>query len=160
MQVVYEKEPCGRCGGSGRYSWNQISGDRCFGCGGSGERLSKRGKAAKAFADSLLDVAIEGVTQGRRAVYRDALTGRKTTFSGTRIVGYSKVKSIRDADWREVPTFALLMRQADGTMKEAGIGLSAGIRVRMLATEDELRLIADYQKNLTKAGKPRKNSKK
>lgn len=34
-------ESCGRCGGSGRYSWNQIDGDRCFGCGGVGKRLAK-----------------------------------------------------------------------------------------------------------------------
>lgn len=26
--------PCSRCGGSGRYSWNQTDGDRCFGCAG------------------------------------------------------------------------------------------------------------------------------
>lgn len=34
-------EVCGRCGGGGRYSWNQIDGDKCFGCGGSGKRLAK-----------------------------------------------------------------------------------------------------------------------
>jgi len=28
---------CGRCGGSGRYSYNQMDGDRCFGCSGSGK---------------------------------------------------------------------------------------------------------------------------
>lgn len=30
---------CGRCGGCGRYSYNQMTGDRCFGCGGSGKKL-------------------------------------------------------------------------------------------------------------------------
>jgi hypothetical protein len=30
---------CGRCGGSGRYSYNQMDGDRCYGCGGSGKKL-------------------------------------------------------------------------------------------------------------------------
>lgn len=25
---------CGRCGGSGRFSYNQIDGDRCYGCNG------------------------------------------------------------------------------------------------------------------------------
>lgn len=32
---------CGRCCGSGRYSWNQMDGDRCYGCGGSGKKLIK-----------------------------------------------------------------------------------------------------------------------
>lgn len=34
-------DTCSRCGGSGRYSWNQITGDRCFGCGGHGKVLRK-----------------------------------------------------------------------------------------------------------------------
>lgn len=35
------KDVCGRCGGSGRYSFNQIDGDRCYGCGGPGHRAPK-----------------------------------------------------------------------------------------------------------------------
>jgi hypothetical protein len=45
----FEIQVCGRCGGSGRYSFNQIDGDRCFGCGGSGKVFSKRGAAARAY---------------------------------------------------------------------------------------------------------------
>lgn len=154
--VVYEKETCGRCGGCGHYSYNQITGTRCFGCGGTGERLSKRGRAAKAFADAMLDVPVQDVPQGQQAVYRDALTGRKVTFSGTRVNGGTKVKTIRDTEWREVTTYALLMRQEDGTMKEASVGLSAGIKVRLIPTDDQIKQIAEYQDSLTKAGKPRK----
>lgn len=32
---------CSRCGGSGKYSYNQIDGDRCFGCNGKGKAISK-----------------------------------------------------------------------------------------------------------------------
>lgn len=32
---------CGRCAGSGRYSYNPMDGDRCFGCAGGGKRLPK-----------------------------------------------------------------------------------------------------------------------
>lgn len=28
---------CGRCGGGGRFSWNAMTGDTCFGCNGSGK---------------------------------------------------------------------------------------------------------------------------
>jgi hypothetical protein len=28
------RQPCGRCGGTGRYSYNQMDGDRCYGCNG------------------------------------------------------------------------------------------------------------------------------
>lgn len=34
-------EVCGRCGGSGQYSWNQVDGSRCFGCAGAGKVLAK-----------------------------------------------------------------------------------------------------------------------
>ncbi|RUX08042.1 MAG: hypothetical protein E5V51_00280 [Mesorhizobium sp.] len=30
---------CGRCGGCGRYSYNQMDGDKCYGCNGQGKRL-------------------------------------------------------------------------------------------------------------------------
>jgi hypothetical protein len=30
---------CSRCGGSGRYSFNLMDGDRCFGCSGSGKQM-------------------------------------------------------------------------------------------------------------------------
>jgi len=39
---------CTRCGGTGRYSFNQIDGDRCYGCSGSGYQIHKAAKAAHA----------------------------------------------------------------------------------------------------------------
>lgn len=47
LSTVFEKEVCGRCGGCGQYSYNQRTGRTCFGCGGKGERLTKRGAAAR-----------------------------------------------------------------------------------------------------------------
>ncbi len=41
-----ETTTCGRCGGCGKYSFNQISGSTCFGCGGSGVKFTKRGALA------------------------------------------------------------------------------------------------------------------
>lgn len=53
-KLVFENESCGRCGGSGRYSFNSIDGDMCYGCSGRGVKLTKRGAAAqKFFHDSL-----------------------------------------------------------------------------------------------------------
>jgi hypothetical protein len=46
--IKFESKTCGRCGGSGHYSFNQINGTTCFGCGGTGLALTKRGKAARA----------------------------------------------------------------------------------------------------------------
>lgn len=32
MKLIFEKEICGRCGGTGSHSFNQLDGDRCYGC--------------------------------------------------------------------------------------------------------------------------------
>lgn len=161
MTIEYEKEPCGRCGGSGQYSWNSMHGSTCYGCSGSGMRLTKRGKAARAFADTLLDIRIEDFaeTTGRRAVYRDALSRRKTTFSGAREVESSWGHRLPDGSLKMARAFVLLCR-VDGEMVETPHVLGAGIKVRMLPIEADDDAIMAYQANLTKAGKPRKGVKK
>ena len=108
MKVEYEKQTCGRCGGSGQYSYNQIDGSRCYGCGGSGQKLTKRGAAAKAYADSILDVKIEDFAKlaKRKARYTDHLGGRRITFSAAIVSGFTKSKSMGE-DWKETPNFTL-----------------------------------------------------
>jgi len=44
VKILFEKQTCARCGGSGRHSYNQLHGDVCYGCGGSGEQLTKRAR--------------------------------------------------------------------------------------------------------------------
>lgn len=46
LTVRVQTDACSRCGGSGRYSWCQMYGDRCFGCNGSGQKATKLGAAA------------------------------------------------------------------------------------------------------------------
>jgi len=41
-----EKQVCGRCGGSGKYSFNLIRGTVCFGCNGSGFQMVDPKKVA------------------------------------------------------------------------------------------------------------------
>ena len=48
-----ETTECSRCCGSGRYSYNQIHGSRCFGCGGSGKAYTKRGREAARYLEAL-----------------------------------------------------------------------------------------------------------
>lgn len=47
--LLFESEPCPRCGGTGHHSYNRIHGTKCYGCGGAGVRLTKRGRAAQDF---------------------------------------------------------------------------------------------------------------
>ncbi len=50
---------CGRCGGSGRYSFNQMDGDRCFGCLGCGKVLLPITR--KLVADALVKIEAGGL---------------------------------------------------------------------------------------------------
>lgn len=53
-QTLFESQTCTRCGGCGEYGYNQVDGRTCYGCGGTGVQLTKRGAAAQAHYRSLL----------------------------------------------------------------------------------------------------------
>ncbi len=64
MRVRFETKTCGRCGGSGRHSYNQMHGDVCYGCGGTGKAWTKRGHAARvAFLAKRLEVCGKSVIE-------------------------------------------------------------------------------------------------
>lgn len=45
MTIKFDRKVCSRCHGTGQYSYCQMHGTTCFGCGGTGQQLTKRGKA-------------------------------------------------------------------------------------------------------------------
>ena len=69
--ITYEQQTCGRCGGCGSYSYNQITGSRCFKCHGAGTVDSRKGAKARAAVaekrNELYGRAIEDVKVGDRA---------------------------------------------------------------------------------------------
>jgi len=56
---TFERQTCNRCGGSGRYSYNAIHGDMCYGCSGKGTYLTPAGRKAY---DAWLAIARPTVT--------------------------------------------------------------------------------------------------
>lgn len=51
---IFETTECGRCGGTGRYSFNLMDGDRCYGCMGSGRVfVQKHRKMAADMRDAI-----------------------------------------------------------------------------------------------------------
>lgn len=62
---------CGRCGGSGSYSFNQIDGSVCYGCRGSGHKTP-----AKRDMKGILARAIEAVEAGELTAYFKRLDDR------------------------------------------------------------------------------------
>ena len=54
FKIRYQMDACGRCGGSGNYSYCQMHGTTCFGCSGKGEVRTKAGRNAAALVDAKL----------------------------------------------------------------------------------------------------------
>lgn len=48
-KLLFEHRTCGRCGGSGQWGY----GRHCYGCGGHGATLTKRGAAAQRYLDAM-----------------------------------------------------------------------------------------------------------
>lgn len=55
MRLRYDTTECGRCLGSGEYSYNQRDGKKCWGCGGSGKVYTKAAQKSRQAVDDLLD---------------------------------------------------------------------------------------------------------
>jgi len=66
---IFEVQTCSRCGGSGRYSYNAFTQDRCFKCGGRGWTYTKRGAAAAAKLTELLSKRVRDLQPGDRIRY-------------------------------------------------------------------------------------------
>jgi hypothetical protein len=147
QKLTYETETCTHCGGTGRFSYNAMHGDRCFKCGGSGKQRTKRGAAARAYANTLLEIKIEDVPEGTLFSYSDALAGRQFWFC-------TSVKTT--SDWvgpngRPVAVFDVRTRDGDTVWC-----IGSGTRVRLVPSPNQIKIIREYQDSLTKAGKPRK----
>lgn len=60
----FETEICSRCGGSGKYSFNLMTGDTCFKCRGKGNCYTKRGQVAIDYYRELLKVPVTELKVG------------------------------------------------------------------------------------------------
>lgn len=75
-KLLFEHVACGRCGGSGSYSYCSMYGSRCFGCNGAGYKLTKRGRAAQNFLDDLRSKPAGEVKVGDLVWFEDFFAGR------------------------------------------------------------------------------------
>lgn len=139
---------CTRCGGSGRYSYNQIDGSRCYGCNGHGQQLPKnradwealRDAAERAASDGSLDEYIERmrrVARGKRvknrvmAAWKD--TGISDLYRWTRAADAKKAieegEEISDEDAEH-----LRLSRINRRMSEAYDRTSDAVRYAMSAS--------------------------
>jgi hypothetical protein len=124
--LTYATETCGRCGGSGHYSYNQINGTVCFGCHGQKTRLTKAGAkaqaAVRAFIATHYSVPVTSLAAGDRFTYE----GRARTVATVETSGHGRYGVGTDANgetlWADYVsvTFTRPVRTAWGPLSSVG----------------------------------------
>ena len=164
---LFEHVTCGRCAGSGRYSWNAMNGDRCFGCGGSGFTLTKRGRAAQRFLNDMRMIAGEDFKVGDTILLDGCgvmashwCRVTKVSFGKGAEMGYL---SFPDADVVRIDSEIIKPHSVHETRATFhGIIGQSKFRKGFSAEEkaENRRLALAYQDTLTKAGTVRANAEK
>lgn len=154
MATKFETESCSRCGGSGHYSYNQISGTRCFKCGGAKIVLTKRGSVARNHFYSLFELPASEVTAGM--------------FVYTHGSSLSSSKKWRKVEAVSVSSCVVIVNgvkqaQIELTFKDHTYGLFPSSKVAAARDnehiEANLAAALEYQDTLTKQGKPKKGAR-
>lgn len=145
---AYETETCSRCNGSGHYSYNQMTGTRCFKCHGNTVVYTKRGSAAVKFAEELRSLPVSEISVGDRIYWGK---GGRITVTAISEPHESGVSVVRDGKW--VPCMQITL-----TGKTLTRAFNIDDTVRRGWTQDMVDQVERFQTNLTKAGKPRKKA--
>jgi hypothetical protein len=162
-ELQLERETCGRCGGSGHYSYCQTYGTTCFKCAGKKEVLTKRGSAALAYLKTLRSRKVSEVRVG------DTVKMTGCTLGGSVYEFWARVESITPhvqegsslKDGVMVPyriEELCLVGTSKGREMASYLPLDALVEVLLSPEEQEatLRQAVAYQVTLTKTGTPRK----
>lgn len=154
----FETKPCGRCGGSGHYSYCQMYGTTCFGCSGSGLALTKRGSAAREMFLASLERTYGEVEVGWRVL----ISGRgwRTVTEIDRNPGGGSYRNYGTPDEVLIPnTHGITTGTGEGrvTMVGTADGRITGYSNRA-AYDAMLAEALAYQETLTVKGTPRKRS--
>ena len=133
-----------------------MHGTRCYGCGGSGKKLTKRGAAARAFYVASQDMPLSELKVGMY-IWDDVMKVGK--FMPVLSIGPCGSYSItKDAEGNEVRTQYVEVKTARG-----GLGLFPSSTVRAVADEatrrSQLAAALEYQASLGVNGKPLKKAK-
>jgi len=92
VKLVYDMKSCGRCGGSGTYSYCSMYGSTCFKCRGHKKVLSAAGakasKAVKGFIEANFSVPVEALVPGDR-IKIDGLTRTVDAVTNDGVSGYT-----------------------------------------------------------------------
>lgn len=151
----FETTTCGRCGGSGRYSYCSMYGDRCFKCSGAGRIYTKRGLAASRFYTMLLSKPVSELKPG--------MLLRTPTMSGD-TGPWTPIESITiDTDTLNAERYGYTPMHITFEGGGGYGGLEPTKLMRVGSTVEEKQAARakalEYQKTLTKTGTVRKEAR-
>jgi hypothetical protein len=141
---VFEHTVCGRCCGTGSYSYNQIDGSRCYGCDGTGNKYTRRGLVARNWWKAQREMVAADVQVGMRI----QVCGTEMTVAT--VEPYSQ-KFATDGVWKEETWLSI--QQGDH-----GVSVPPNYKVLRVLKGAEARELLQkavaYQATLNEKGEP------
>ena len=160
---LFEHVTCSRCAGSGSYSWNAMNGSRCFGCGGSGFTLTKRGRAAQAFLNKMRKIPAESFAVGDWILSEGVPGYTASIWMKVTEITLGTAGDFGYLSFKDIPAVKILaVDKEGGTGSFIGYSGSTEYRKWFNAEQkaEQRRLALAYQDTLTKAGTVRANAEK
>jgi hypothetical protein len=166
-QTMFESRVCTRCGGTGEYSYNQRDGRTCYGCGGQGVQLTKRGAVALAFFRSSMERTIAELKIGDVVKYT-GMTGGGNMYSAwapvVEIDLTERVTSWTIRNGEKIPNPTVNFTTDHSKLGRCSHGIAVGATIQIKGTPEErataIAAAREYQASLTKTGQPRKERSK
>lgn len=142
ISYKFETQPCARCGGSGRYSYCQMHGDKCFGCWGSGNARTPAAKRSLKSIDRHRETQIPKIPASEVRVGMSILWNGVGTPSWRRVIeiwpsyrsGGSRVDVITDNDTHQCGAAMLVRVNATTEQLEAFAAKVSRIRTGVVIT--------------------------
>lgn len=160
---LFEHVTCSRCAGSGSYSWNAMNGSRCFGCGGSGFTLTKRGRVAQAFLNKMRKIPAEAFAVGDWILSEGVPGFSASVWLRVTEVTHGKAGDFGYITFTDIPAVKIVAVDKEGGTGSF-VGYSGSTEYRKGFTNEEKaeqrRLALAYQDTLTKAGTVRASAAK
>lgn len=149
---LFESAVCNRCNGSGKYSYNLMDGDRCYGCSGRGYKLTKRGQAAQTFLDNIRSRPVEELKVGD-LVFVDLFFNKPK---------FMRIESMRLDTLNTKNVNWILEFPSEKCAWTVTYGFGHKMRVGFTAEEKSghVKMALEYQASLTQSGIPSKRKSK
>lgn len=156
-KLLFEAQVCTRCSGSGSYSFNLRDGSMCYGCGGLGEQLTKRGKAAQAFLRNSLMRKVADL-KGGEMIRHSGITngGDSYTYAAQVVVAPEMDPNGQTCISNGVTHRYWVLRVTSKKFGDAVRYTFPTAPVELIATKEDRERALAFQATLTKAGKPAK----